>query len=541
MGNAFSGSKGLEKATLPEGVKTIGSGAFADCSFLKEVLIPTKLDSVAEDAFKGCSSLTAIVYAGAVFKDAQEFIDTVNGGSDGDTDTDDDTDADSDADADADTDADADSDADTDADSDADADTDADSDADADADSDADADADSDADAAAADFPSNPNLGKVNEIWAVASDGSATVTWSSVEGAEGYCLFKYDGKKFQTFRYSEIPSNFFTGLKNGTKYQFAAAAFTRDNGIEYFGKFSDIITVIPQNDTLKISDSFIVLHKGNKHQLHCLLYDEPQSVVWNSSNEAVASVSEDGLVTAKEGGEAVITAADGEKSLECTVCVDRKAPAPRVDTASRYTLGEDGIYYNGGNSRKASIKFVGDLMALHNHMSAAKQDDGYYDFFPSFIRVEPLLQKADLVIGNLETTLSESFPYSADLEFYMGISNCNTVSSYLDALKTSHFDMLVTANNHYCDSGPQGIIETLNHLDQYNFMHIGTYRNASENRVIVADVNGIKIGFLNYNNKTTNGKSAMFTEEEQKNMLGKYYRSRVENDIKAARRSEPSF
>ena len=29
VGNAFSGSKGLEKATLPEGVKTIGSGAFA--------------------------------------------------------------------------------------------------------------------------------------------------------------------------------------------------------------------------------------------------------------------------------------------------------------------------------------------------------------------------------------------------------------------------------------------------------------------------------------------------------------------------------
>lgn len=96
--------------------------------------------------------------------------------------------------------------------------------------------------------------------------------------------------------------------------------------------------------------------------------------------------------------------------------------------------------------------------------------------------------------------------------------------------------MLVTANNHYCDAGPSGLLETLDHLDEYHFMHIGTYRNSSESRVIVTEVNGIKIGFLDFNQKSTNGKDAMFTESQQKEMLGKFFRSRVPGQIDAARK-----
>jgi poly-gamma-glutamate synthesis protein (capsule biosynthesis protein) len=163
------------------------------------------------------------------------------------------------------------------------------------------------------------------------------------------------------------------------------------------------------------------------------------------------------------------------------------------------------------------------------------QPDGYYDFSPSFARVAPYLLDADLLVGNLETAISESFPYSHDLPKYNGISNCNTVSSYLDALKKAGFDLLVTANNHYCDAGPVGLVETLDHLDEYNFMHIGTYRNSKEPRVIVAEVNGIKVGFLNYNQRKTNGKEEMFTEKQQKEMLGQWYRSRVPKDMETAK------
>ncbi|MBR2666870.1 MAG: CapA family protein [Oscillospiraceae bacterium] len=388
-------------------------------------------------------------------------------------------------------------------------------------------------------------IGRVTEFKATAVDGGAVLTWNEVPGADGYCVFRLVDGEYKTYKFSERPGKSFSGLKNGTEYVFAVAAYVIEDGQEIYGVRSDDVTVIPENNTPKLSETFLVLKSGETHTISCLLYDQVQDVNWKSTDPSVASVDENGNIYAHSAGTAKISTEMGDEALSCTVCVDRTAPEPRVDTAARYVLGEDGVYrqtepekYAG---QPATLMFTGDLMALKNQMRAARQEDGSFDFSASFSRVSPLLHEADLVIGNLETTLSESFPYSIDATKYMGISNCNTISSYLDALKTAGFDLLVTANNHYCDAGPTGVLETLDHLDEYHFMHIGTYRNAEESRVIVADVNGIRIGFLNYNQKSTNGKDSMFTEKQQQQMLGKFYRSKVSNDIKAARQLGAEF
>lgn len=279
-----------------------------------------------------------------------------------------------------------------------------------------------------------------------------------------------------------------------------------------------------------------MLDAGETRALSCLLYDQPQTgAVWSSSNPEAAAVDENGLVTAVARGRAKITAEKDGETLSCSVRVDRHAPRRRVDPASRYVLGEDGVWSNGKTGDRASLMFTGDLMALRPQIKAALGEDGWYDFSPSFSRVSELFRQADLTAGNLETTLAQSFPYASELTNYMGVSNCNAPASYLDALKEAGFDLLTTANNHYCDAGPRGLLETLDHLDGYGFMHNGTYRDASEPRPVVAEVNGIRIGFLTYNQKSTNGKDSMFTEEQQKEMLGKFYRSRVPNDVAAAR------
>ncbi len=48
---------------------------------------------------------------------------------------------------------------------------------------------------------------------------------------------------------------------------------------------------------------------------------EYETVVWSSSNSGVASVTEDGTVTAIAAGEAVVTASAGEKKADCKVTV----------------------------------------------------------------------------------------------------------------------------------------------------------------------------------------------------------------------------
>lgn len=386
-------------------------------------------------------------------------------------------------------------------------------------------------------YKTTDKLSAVTGLTAQAYDGGVKLTWNDVSGAFGYCVFRLQDGKYSTYKFSQTPSKSFTGLTNGTEYTFAVAAYLTEDDTECYGPLSENISVIPENNVIKISDTFIVMHSGETKLLQCLLYDQPQQVSWSSQNPEVASVKSDGTVTAVGKGETVITAVKGDDSLECTVCVDREAPEPRVDTSARFTMNKDGVWTNSKSTKKDSavIMFTGDLMALGKQMTAALQDDGYYDFSTSFSQVGPIFSQADMLVGNLETMLSQSFPYSCELSKYMGISNCNSTPSYLDALKKAGFDMLVAANNHYCDAGPAGILETLDHLDNYNFMHLGIYRNENEPRIIIADINGMRVGFLNYNIKGTNGKIGMFSNEERTAMLGSYNEKRAAADIEKAR------
>lgn len=64
--------------------------------------------------------------------------------------------------------------------------------------------------------------------------------------------------------------------------------------------------------------------------------DTTDTVVWTSSNESVATVSADGIVTGVKAGTAVITATAGNVKAECTVTVSK--PAPAVTKVTKVTV-----------------------------------------------------------------------------------------------------------------------------------------------------------------------------------------------------------
>ena len=387
---------------------------------------------------------------------------------------------------------------------------------------------------------SEQSLGRVTGVTAEPGDFSATVRWEEVPGADGYCIYKSaDGSDFTPYKYSSHTGKSFSGLSNGVEYSFAVAAYKILDGREVFGEMSDAVTVTPVNARLSMSNSYLVLSSGEERQLSCRLYDEKQTALWSSSDETVVKVDDAGLLRAVGAGKAKITAAlkdDDTQTTSCTVEVDRTCPAPETTLEPRYIKTEDGLWTNEGDGEKATLMFTGDLMATQAQMKAADKGDRFhYDFSPSFRFVGEQFEKADLVVGNLETTLCERFPYSHDLLRYKKISNCNTSPCYLNALRDVGFDLLTTANNHYCDAGLNGVTDTIRHLDDYRFMHVGTYLSRGDDRFVLLDVNGIKVAVINYNQKSTNGKDEMLSDKEQKDMLGKFYRSRVPEDIAAAR------
>ena len=57
---------GLTEYTIPDGVTSIGEGAFADCSSLTSVTIPDGVTSIGIEAFAYCSSLTSVTIGNSV-------------------------------------------------------------------------------------------------------------------------------------------------------------------------------------------------------------------------------------------------------------------------------------------------------------------------------------------------------------------------------------------------------------------------------------------------------------------------------------------
>ena len=57
----FQGCASLEEITLPDKVTTIGASAFQDCTALKDIVWSKALTAIKDSAFKNCSSLTEIV------------------------------------------------------------------------------------------------------------------------------------------------------------------------------------------------------------------------------------------------------------------------------------------------------------------------------------------------------------------------------------------------------------------------------------------------------------------------------------------------
>jgi len=137
---------------------------------------------------------------------------------------------------------------------------------------------------------------------------------------------------------------------------------------------------------------------------------------------------------------------------------------------------------------------IGDVMCHNtNYQTAYNSSSKTYDFAPAFVNVKKYIEKGDIAIGNLETTLS------GKEVGYSGYPTFNSPEELGVALKDIGVDVVSTANNHCMDKGSKGIINTLDNLDQIGISHTGTNRTKEEqDTILVKEVNGLKIAFLSF-------------------------------------------
>lgn len=151
-----------------------------------------------------------------------------------------------------------------------------------------------------------------------------------------------------------------------------------------------------------------------------------------------------------------------------------------------------------------SILIAGDFMQHGPQITAALQPDSSYNYDECFARVKPVIEDADVAIGNLEVTLGGK-PYAGYPQF-------RAPDEYLQAIVDAGIDIILTANNHCLDSGKHGLERTIMMMDSVGVPHIGTYVDEferDENYPYILEQNGIRVAILNF----TYGTNGLAVEE----------------------------
>ena len=146
----------------------------------------------------------------------------------------------------------------------------------------------------------------------------------------------------------------------------------------------------------------------------------------------------------------------------------------------------------------ATIAATGDILMHKPCINPGKQADGSYDFAPYFAHVQDYVGRADYAVANLETTLA-----GLDGGYkYSGYPNFNCPDGIVSSLKAAGFDMLLTANNHTYDTQTLGFFRTQQVIAENGMDHIGTKPDAESDSYLIKEINGIRIGMINYTYET---------------------------------------
>lgn len=152
-----------------------------------------------------------------------------------------------------------------------------------------------------------------------------------------------DGKTYYSMSIEPVlADSSFYNLVSDTGEVIKADSDAYENGIEERVFVSD----------LKLNPASCRVTVGDRKYLSAEI--EPrnasiQTVRWNSGNQSVVSVNEDGLITAKKEGSAVITAKSYDGSLEasCRVTVIPKQTKVNLSRAAGVSLNATSYTYNG--------------------------------------------------------------------------------------------------------------------------------------------------------------------------------------------------
>jgi poly-gamma-glutamate capsule biosynthesis protein CapA/YwtB (metallophosphatase superfamily) len=175
--------------------------------------------------------------------------------------------------------------------------------------------------------------------------------------------------------------------------------------------------------------------------------------------------------------------------------VDVAATAPDVDVAAT-ALDVDVAatapdVAGGGFVARSSARVVcaGDILAT----SAVMQADTTH----LLDDVAAFFSGADLVCANLESPVAPSRPAVAMPQSLLKPLRLNHSADFVRSLLPTPISLVSLANNHALDQGPEGLVETMDFLDDIGCEHVGCARtDAERDQPHITDLNGIRVAHI---------------------------------------------
>ena len=371
--------------------------------------------------------------------------------------------------------------------------------------------------------------------------------WKKPERADGYEIFRAynpDGEyehiaSIETRIIGQYTDNAFDREKKKVYYTVCSYKKIIGNAYSYSEFTKPVVAVF--RDEVEIERDTIIMYSGTQRKLNAYYgWGNLKDAEWTSDDEAVAKVDNEGVITAIATGQCTVSCKSKEQAsaVSATVVVDRENPEPLGEVVSRYKL-EDGVWKNSNakETKEAVIMMVGDLMCGKKQMEVQYSEEEGWNFNESLSKIREVIGESDLSICNVETLLASGWPYMSDECYIENKNNCNAPSRFLDTVKYGGFDVSTMANNHNCDGGIRALMQTIEQINRYKMINTGVFKDESEQRFALVDVNGIMVGILAYMTLATtfNGKDKDWTQEEKNRHLNIYNRDRAEKDIRECR------
>lgn len=178
--------------------------------------------------------------------------------------------------------------------------------------------------------------------------------------------------------------------------------------------------------------------------------------------------------------------------------------------------------------RSATIRSLGEIAIQDNLLSAAKAEDGSYDFSGMFSLVSDAMGNADYTVADVEGSLGGSGEVS-------GSSLLRTPPALIQALKDCGVDMLNMANDHALDGGLKDLLAGIEACKAAGMEYVGAAASADEKKnPKVIEINGIKVGFVSYTD-TLNGMEDKTDGDAVKYGVNLVRKSNAKTDIQACR------